>query len=92
MKNKQYKENKRIFNEAKTKCCICGETAKCCLEFHHIKEKYFNISQALRYVTTDQLIEELKLTCCMCKNCHTKYHNGLLDLDIDMLINNKVDI
>ncbi len=78
MKSKYYKDNKKIFNNSKTKCCICGESAKCCLEFHHIKHKNFNISQALKYVTTDQLINELKLTCCICKNCHNKLHAGLI--------------
>lgn len=78
MKSKYYKENKKIFNNAKTKCCLCGETAKCCLEFHHIREKHFNISQALRYITPEQLRSELKLTCCICKNCHSKLHAGII--------------
>lgn len=78
MKSKYYKENKKIFNNTKTKCCLCGETAKCCLEFHHIREKHFNISQALRYITPEQLKDELKLTCCICKNCHSKLHAGII--------------
>ena len=32
-KNKYYKENKKILNEHKTQCVICGESAKCYLEF-----------------------------------------------------------
>ena len=42
-KNKYYKENKKILNEHKTQCIVCGESAKCCLEFHNIGEKLFNI-------------------------------------------------
>lgn len=81
MKNEHYKENKKIFNNAKTKCCICGEATKCCLEFHHIKYKNFNISRALKYITKDQLLKELKLTCCVCKNCHSKIHAGLININ-----------
>ena len=44
-KNKYYKENKKILNEHKTQCVICGESAKCCLEFHHIGEKLFNVQK-----------------------------------------------
>ena len=49
--NNFYKENKEIYNKHKTKCCICGEDTKCCLEFHHIGEKHFNISKSLKYIT-----------------------------------------
>lgn len=80
MKSKYYKDNKKIFNNAKTKCCICGETAKCCLEFHHVSQKNFNISRSLKYITPKQLINELKLTVCICKNCHSKLHNNLIQL------------
>lgn len=79
--SKYYKENKEIFNKAKTKCCICGESAKCCLEFHHVKYKHFNISKSLKYITPKQLIDELKLTVCICKNCHSKLHAGIIKLE-----------
>ena len=79
-KNKYYKENKKILNEHKTQCIICGESAKCCLEFHHIGEKLFNISQAVSHIPTDLFIKELSQTICVCKNCHSKIHNGLIKL------------
>lgn len=78
MKHPYYKRNKQIYNEAKTKCCICGETAKCCLEFHHLRDKHFNISHSLKWVTTEALILELRKTVCICRNCHAKLHNGLI--------------
>lgn len=81
MINNNYHKNKEIYNQHKTKCCICGESAKCCLEFHHIKNKHFNISQSLKYITLDQLLNELKLTVCICKNCHAKLHAGLIKLN-----------
>jgi phosphoribosyl-dephospho-CoA transferase len=55
-KNKFYKENKRILNERKTKCIICGEDAKCCLEFHHLKDKLYNISEAASHIPTNLFI------------------------------------
>lgn len=76
-----YHQNKEIYNNHKTKCYICGEEAKCCLEFHHIGPKRFNISKSLKHITTEQLIEELKRTICVCKNCHSKIHNGYANLD-----------
>ena len=69
-KNKYYKENKKILNEHKTQCIICGESAKCCLEFHHIGEKLFNISQAVSHIPTDLFIKELSQTVITIKKQH----------------------
>ncbi len=80
MLSKHYKENKEIYNQHKTKCCICGETAKCCLEFHHTGPKKFNISRSLKYITPEELLEEFDNVCCVCKNCHSKIHNNLIKL------------
>ena len=66
---KAWQENKKVLNEHKTQCVICGESAKCCLEFHHIGEKLFNISQAVSHIPTDLFIKELSQTVCVCKNC-----------------------
>lgn len=65
----------------KGRCAICGETADCCLEFHHIQpsEKHFSLrSVSEKHYTKEQLVEELNKTCLLCKCCHTKLHNGLL--------------
>lgn len=79
--NKYYHKNKEIYNQHKTKCCICGETAKCCLEFHHVGPKHFNISQSLKHITPKQLLDELRQTICICKNCHSKLHNKLINYE-----------
>lgn len=50
MKNKYYKTNKVLENQRKTKCIICGEDAKCCLEFHHLRDKLYNISQSVKFL------------------------------------------
>lgn len=78
--SKYYKYNKEIYNKHKTKCCICGEDSKCCLEFHHIGKKSFNISKSLKYITPEQLLQELEQTICVCSNCHHKIHNKLIVL------------
>lgn len=78
---KCYHNNKKIYNSHKTKCCICGETEKCCLEFHHIGTKHFNISKSLKYITEEQLLDELKQVICVCKNCHSKLHNKIIQYD-----------
>lgn len=75
-----YQQNKEIYNNHKTKCFICGENAKCCLEFHHIKPKNFNISNSLKHITPEQLLKEFSLVECVCSNCHKKIHNGLINI------------
>lgn len=80
--NYLYSKNKKIFNQHKTKCIICGESSKCCLEFHHIKNKSFNVSQSLSHIPTELLIKELKKCVCVCKNCHAKIHNKIITLKV----------
>lgn len=74
MKNRYYKVNKEIENKAKTKCSMCGESAKCCLEFHHTIDKKYTISQAVKTVPTDLFIEEINKCIVLCANCHRKLH------------------
>ena len=87
-----YHNNREIYNNHKTKCCVCGEDAKCCLEFHHMKEKNFNISKSLKHITPQQLLEELNKTCLLCANCHRKLHNGKLNTDTKYLLEHKVNV
>lgn len=94
--NKYYHQNKEIYTNHKTKCCVCGETAKCCLEFHHIdpSTKKFNLSQ---YINENLhpykvILEELNKTCLLCANCHRKLHNGKLNVDTRYLLEHKVNV
>lgn len=77
-RNKFYKKNKEILESKKTKCYICGEHEKCCLEFHHIRDKLFNISQSVSHLPTDLFIKEIDKCICVCKNCHSKIHNNII--------------
>lgn len=78
MKSKYYRINKKIENKHKIKCVFCGENERCCLEFHHIRDKKYNISQAVKYLTPDKFTEELNKCICVCKNCHAKLHKEII--------------
>ena len=73
-------KNKEILGERKTKCCICGETEYCCLELHHIRDKQYNISQAVKKLPTRLFVKELDKCICVCANCHRKIHNNVIEL------------
>lgn len=80
--NKYYKQNKELVNQYKTKCVVCGEDTKCCLEFHHPGIKHFSISNSLNKVTPKELEDELaNYVVCICKNCHSKLHNELVKIE-----------
>lgn len=72
-------------NSHKTACVVCGETEKCCIDFHHIRNKFIEISKIVRYSNTKKgrLIfdDEVKKCVCICSNCHMKLHAGLLSLE-----------
>lgn len=70
--------NKQLLREYKTKCCICGETMYCCLELHHIKDKLYNISQAVKTLPTPLFIKEIHKCIVVCSNCHKKLHNNII--------------
>lgn len=72
--------NKELLKERKTKCCICGETEYCCLELHHIRDKQYNISQAVKKLPTRLFVKELDKCICVCANCHRKIHNNVIEL------------
>ena len=72
--------NKSLLKDKKDKCCICGETAYCCLEVHHIHDKVYNISQSVKYLPTRLFKKELDKCICVCSNCHRKIHAKLINL------------
>ena len=72
--------NKEYVKKYKTKCCVCGEDNYCCLELHHVKQKEYNISQAVHTLPTDLFLKELSKTVVVCSNCHKKIHNKIINL------------
>ena len=73
---------KRYIKELKhrSKCCMCGESDNCCLEFHHVNKenKCFSIGKIPHTATLEDVKKELAKTICVCANCHRKIHNGVL--------------
>ena len=60
-------------------CAICGETEQCCLDFHHIYNKEFTISNCPD-ITLDTLLNEAHKCVILCANCHRKVHAGKISL------------
>lgn len=61
-------------------CRICGEVDVCCLDFHHIKDKSFEIGHSMD-VTLENLLKEVNKCVVLCANCHRKVHAGKIKLD-----------
>ena len=71
-------ENRILLKLKKDKCAICGEDEYCCLEVHHIRDKLYNISQAVKILPTKLFMAELSKTICVCSNCHKKLYNNII--------------
>ncbi|CAK0752680.1 hypothetical protein CCP1ISM_470008 [Azospirillaceae bacterium] len=52
------------------------------MSFHHKdgKIKDFNLSDRPKYFSTPKFEKELKKCVCVCHNCHSKIHNGILKI------------
>lgn len=72
------KINKSLLRERKKECCICGETTYCCLELHHIRNKLYTISRAVKNLPTPIFIKEMNKCIVVCSNCHKKLHNNII--------------
>ena len=65
--------------KAKHSCQLCPEKSVCCLDFHHLHSKEFDVATganrayALRHMAT-----EMRKCVLLCANCHRKVHAGLL--------------
>lgn len=72
------KTNKQLLRETKNKCCMCGEPTFCCLELHHIRDKVYNISQAVKKLSTEMFMREIAKCIVVCSNCHKKLHSNII--------------
>lgn len=84
----RYKKNRKqhrilmsqLLEELKSSgCLICGEKDPCCLDFHHLYNKSFNLASA-REVSVKRLKEEAEKCVILCANCHRKLHAGKIKL------------
>lgn len=69
------KVRKSIIDSYKTVCIVCGEDDIACLQFHHLRDKKFNISTYGPPGTKRSLLDEIAKCVVVCANCHMKYHN-----------------
>lgn len=67
-----------LINQYRNNCLFCNSNNN--LQFHHINplEKKFDITQNLQY-SQKTILNEIKKCWCLCKDCHIKLHNRLLD-------------
>ena len=70
--------NLLFVNQYRTSCLFCKSEDN--LQFHHINplEKKFDVTQNLR-LSQETILEEIKKCWCLCKECHIKLHNRLVD-------------
>lgn len=61
----------------KTKICeICGENRWYVLDFHHIKDKKYEICDLVNRGSMRLLLEELNKCISVCANCHREIHHN----------------
>ena len=53
-------------------CTDCGETDPVVLEFDHLRDKRFNISNALPYRNWQSILDEIAKCEVVCANCHRR--------------------
>lgn len=74
---KMIQKHKRFVRDLKSElgCFFCGETDYCCLDFHHLTDKTFNISRSV-HLSLENVLTEILKCLVLCSNCHRKLHAG----------------
>ena len=70
-------QTKAVLHEIKSNCCcwICQNSDHRVLEFHHMWEKSFGLSTAIRHRRTAAAVyAEIKKCVMLCRNCHRICH------------------
>lgn len=76
-KNKRKQAARELFQEIKISCLICGNTNKCCLEFHHRdpSQKRNLVCRLKDWGYSNKLLlEEIDKCDIICANCHREHH------------------
>ena len=79
---KRTEDIRKLFEEKKKECIICGEDEYCCLDFHHKnpEEKEFTLSSEINSGRKkEDIIKEINKCIVVCSNCHRKIHAGIID-------------
>jgi hypothetical protein len=68
-------------------CINCAEKAACCLVAHHLDpdEKDFAVGTAKGKYGRLRVLQELAKCACLCGNCHTKLHAGVIVIKLSVL-------
>lgn len=75
------KRKARISEIKSTKGCLCCREAEpCCLHFHHMRDKSFEIATHAKCKPWPEVEAEIAKCVVLCANCHAKVHAGLLTL------------
>lgn len=63
-------------------CKICGfNEYKCSLDIHHLNPKIKDSNfKSMRGWSIKRIDKEIEYCVLLCKNCHSAYHNGLVEL------------
>lgn len=66
---------RQFLNEIKRNgCSICGENDLACLDFHHVRDKKYTISQLIKIENFTKIKAEVEKCIILCANCHRKLH------------------
>lgn len=68
------------FIKSKYKCAFCEEGEPVCLDFHHTKDKEFELSSPSLNKAIPKLIAEINKCEILCSNCHRKVHANILTI------------
>lgn len=59
------------------KCSKCfGTFNNCVYDFHHLRDKKFEISKSILNISIDELVKEVEKCILLCANCHRILHHG----------------
>jgi predicted HNH restriction endonuclease len=78
-RRQRYNRKMRLLSFAqqyKTKCQICGENRRECLDFHHLSGKTDTVGNLARFGKSyDRIKTEIDKCIVLCANCHRVMHS-----------------
>ena len=76
-------------------CVVCHEPEEACLSAHHVRpnDKRSAVSTMVqRGLSVPAIQSELDKCVSLCHNCHALHHNGLIDIEMFLRINDEETI
>lgn len=80
---KRNKKHRQIIDDIRSKgCVLCKEKEICCIHFHHLYDKEFEVGDSRKIgLGIDKIIKEINKCVRLCANCHAKVHANILSVD-----------